>query len=392
MRERQTLLSGNTSESGNRIMRKVAAIAAVLVFVPVIVLVTIHFLHVSAQRQTHKIVQSIPAGIPSATTPPTLAIAARIDGGAWKNGAAIYPLKGQKVALRISRVSGGSIRWYQIVPDVSKIYKNANHPWEPNPYKWVGLAKIDYSRTELTKFRGQWEITAFSAAPKNSGSGKLTESLSGMTRAVCDSQYYHNDVGSFWFQVEVEKNGKVERSPGVEDSDKKGLSPGVFRVSVRDGEGYLGYLTTFLNVPGVFGSIPYQSNNYIGIDCCDALVAAYGIWAGKKITKDYSVSMLVSKLPKVTECGIVSGKPDRRIEWGKEIHPGNFIAVRFSGAKSYQHIGALFSDSDKDGVLSEKDIVLHAGPLPLHYSSLGEGCFDGHVVILDSKSSSLGHQ
>ena len=28
------------------------------------------------------------------------------------------------------------------------------------------------------------------------------------------------------------------------------------------------------------------------------------------------------------------------------------------------------------------DLVLHAGPAPLHYSSLASGVFDGDVVIL----------
>lgn len=322
-------------------------------------------------------------------TPPSLAITASIDEGPWTKDTAIYPMKGQKATLRVKQVPGGVIRWYRIVPDISKIYKNANHPWEANPYKWVGLAKIDYSRRELTKFHGQWLIQPFSEEAPVADTNKVSASFPFLTRASADSQHYHKDVGSFWFQAEVEKHGKVERSPGIEDCDKRGLSPQVFRVSIREGDGYLGYLTTFFNVPGVFGSIPYQSNNYLGADCCDALLAAYGVWSGKRITKDYSVAMLVSQLPKATECDVVGGKPDREIKWGKDIHPGNFIAVKFPGAKAYQHIGALYSDTDKDGVLSAGDLVLHAGPLPLHHSRLGEGCFDGHVVILDQKLSRL---
>jgi hypothetical protein len=348
-------------------MRRVAAI---VIASPLLVALVILGVRPPARKETKS---SPPLGVAAKISRPTLVIKASIAGGPWKTASAIYPLKGQKVLLKVNRATGGAARWYQIVPDISKIYKNANFPWDPNPYKWIGLARIDYSRRELTAFRGKWEI----------------EPLPELARTASNSPQYCRDVGSFWFQVEVEERGKIKRSPGIEDSDKKGLSPSVFRVSVRDGKGYLGYLTTFFNVPGVFGSIPAQSHNYIGVDCCDALVAAYGIWTGKRIKKDYSVAMLVNKLPKVAQCDIVSGKPSRRLKWGREIRPGYFIAVRAPSGRQYWHIGALCSDADHDGVLSEKDIVLHAGPTPLHYSSLSEGGFDGHIVVLEPKLSHL---
>jgi hypothetical protein len=34
------------------------------------------------------------------------------------------------------------------------------------------------------------------------------------------------------------------------------------------------------------------------------------------------------------------------------------------------------------GLLDAGDVVLHAGPTPLRFSSLGEGLFDGQVKIL----------
>lgn len=373
-------------------MRGIAAAACVLMVLAVVGFLTVY---VQVHRETsHSVAPALLPGEVLAppnmenVTPPALAIAARIENGPWQKETSIYPLKGQKVTLKVKQTSGGMPRWYQIVPDISKIYKNANLPSDPNPYKWIGLAKIDYSRRELTRFRGQWEVQPFPAEDSNPASGNHT-ALSFLLATLSPHCHYHRHVGSFWFQVEVEKDGNVERSSGIEDCDKKGLSPKVFRVSVRDGDGFIGYLNTFFNVPGLFGSIPYQSNNYIGADCCKALLAAYGVWGGKKITKEYSVAMLVDRVPKVAEFNISGGKPDREIRWGKDIHPGNFIAVKYDGAKTYQHIGALHSDADNDGVLSKGDLVLHAGPLPLHYSAISEGCFDGHVVILDHRLRKL---
>ena len=313
---------------------------------------------------------------------PTLLIQSSINGGRLVKSTAIYPLKGRKVVLKVDRILGGEIRWHQIIPDTSKIYKNANLPWEKDAYKWVGLAKIDYYRKELTGFRGRWRIEPFDKENDTSVRDGKSSSFGSLWNKAANSKFYHKDVGSFWFQAEVKKEGVIYRSAGIEDSDKKGLSPKVFRVSIRDGEGYIGYLTSFFNVPALFGSVTYQSDNYIGVDCADVLVAAYGKWKNKPIEKNYNVAMLVSQWPKVQEFDLSEGTADKQLKWGRDVRPGHFIAVRYRGGKQYQHIGALFSDANQNGVLDGGDLVIHAGPVPLHCSYLREGSFDGHIVIL----------
>ncbi|MDM8561170.1 hypothetical protein [Candidatus Parabeggiatoa sp. HSG14] len=308
-------------------------------------------------------------------------IQSRIDEGAWKKQSAIYPIKGQTVTLRVTKVVGATVRWYQIVPDISKIYKNANHPWEKNAYQWVGLGKIDYERKALTHFHNQWEIQPFKEQSSNIINNSLTW-LNDFMKDTENPRFYQEKMGSFWFQVEIEKRGKIKKSSGINDLDERGLSPKVFRVSIRGEEGYLGYLTSFFNVPAIFGSTTYQSNHYIGVDCADVLVAAYGQWKGKHVKKNYNVAMLVNKLSKKHEFDLNNGMPDKKINWGKAFHSGDFIAVRYPGARQYQHIGALFQDTNNNGQLDGDDLVIHAGPLPLHYSYLKEGYFDGHVVIL----------
>ncbi len=316
-------------------------------------------------------------------------IQSSIDDGPWMKKSAIYPLKGQKICLSVSKTSAAHIRWHQIFPDISKIYKNANHPWEANPYQWVGFGKIDYHRKEAGQFRGQWEICPFDAQDPDAETrkpffdGKWRRYFSWfLSDEETPSGYYHKGIGTFWFQAEVEKEGKTDRSPGIEDSDKRGLSPKVFRVSIRDGEGYLGYLTSFFNVPGIFGSVPYQSNHHIGADCADVLIAAYGKWKGTRIKKNYNVAMLVNKFSVVEEFDMKDGMPDKQVKWKTSVRPGDFIAVRYAPGRQYQHIGALFRDANGDGFLGGQDMVLHAGPFPLDYAYLKEGYFDGHVKIL----------
>jgi hypothetical protein len=312
---------------------------------------------------------------------PTVAIWSSIDGGQWVKPGAIYPLKGRQVRLKVDKVAGAQARWFQIVPDISKTYKNANYPWEEKPYEWAGFAKIDYDRKELPQFRGLWLIQPFETEKGNSIQEQLS-SFGGPQSRTMNSRIHREDVGSFWFQVEVAKDGIIYRSAGIEDSDEKGLSPQVFRVSIREGDGYLGYLTSFFNVPGLFGSVTYQSENYIGVDCADVLVAACAKWKNRPMRKNYNVAMVVSEWPRIKEFDLREGAGSEQVSWGRHIRPGDFIAVRYRGGRQYQHIGALYSDANANDILDADDLVIHAGPEPLHYSYLSGGNFDGHVVII----------
>ena len=291
-------------------------------------------------------------------------IKSSIDGNSWSRQLSIYPRSSQKIVLKVDQREKASIKWFQIIPDISKIYKNANHPWEPNPYKWVGLAKIDYFKEELKQFRNQWMIR-----PK-------------FQNKSFASPFFHQRLGSFWIQAQIESNHKKISSPGIEDSDHRGLSPKVFRISIRAADGFIGYLTSFFNVPALFGSVPYQSNNHIGADCADILIAAYGKWKNIKIKKNYNVAMLVNKFKKVQEFDIKMGKPSQKLKWQKDLRPGDFIAVRYYANRQYQHIGALYQDANHNKILDQNDLVIHAGPMPLQISALEQGGFDGHVVIL----------
>lgn len=299
-----------------------------------------------------------------------LAIESRIDAGKWTASPAIYPLKGQKVRLRVAGQQGSTIRWYKIVPDIGKLYHNAEWPWNPGAYHWLGYEKINYTRCELSSLRGQWEIDSFS----EEGCGPSTA-----------SNYYRSEVGSFWFQAETEGPNGTESSPGLEETDKKGLSPEVFRISIRDGKGYPGYLSSLYNVPAVFGSTPYQCSNFIGVDCSKALMTAFFLSQGKTLVKDENVASLITRLPKIARFHLVKGEPDKPIRWNKDIRPGDFIAVRYDGAKSFQHIGALYRNADGKGLLDAQDLVLQAGPEPLHLSPLSDGSFDGEVVCVRPK-------
>jgi hypothetical protein len=286
----------------------------------------------------------------------------------WQDKSNLYVKEGQSVKLRANLDNYQSIKWYQIIPDTSQYYKNANFPWEKNPYQWNGFGKINYEIIELSSLQNKLEID-------------ITPKLLSKNRPK-NNPYYSSNLGSFWFVVEaVLENGKLVKSPGLELNNAKGLSPTVFRVSYIESHDYIGYLTSFFNVPGIFGSIPYQSINYIGADCADVLMAAKSVFKQSKL-KDFNVAMLVESLESLASINIKKGIPNKTLKWDKDLKPGDFIAVRYRNQKQFAHIGALYKDSNKNGVLDSMDLILHAGPDALHVSALAERGFDGEVRIL----------
>ena len=299
-------------------------------------------------------------------------ISHKVDDGAYKTSSSVYLKPTQKLKMRFNVKDAKSIRWYQIIPNTSKFYKNANQPWEANAYKWSGYGKIDYQRVEIKSFENQKEV-------------ELTSKILEENRPK-NNPYYNAKLGSFWFEVEVVKtNGKIVKTKGINDVEEKGLSPNVFRVSYMASDDYIGYLTTFFNVPGIFGSMPYQSRNYIGVDCADVLVATSKVMNKQENTKNYNVVMLVDKFKTKVKTKIVRGTPIDKLKWGREFKKGDFIAVKYKENGRYAHIGMLYGDENNNGVLDKEDSIINAGPNALHLTPLSKGGFDGTVVILKNE-------
>jgi len=303
----------------------------------------------------------------------SLTIESRVDGGAWTGNTAVEVAAGQAVSLRVASRPGAAIAWYRIIPDIDTRYNNAVWPWLPGAYEWIGFAEINYCRTRLTRFDGKWTIELLPSAPDD-GNTVDAGSMKG--------KYRQESFGSFWYQAEVTLGDRVIRSPGIQDRTDRGLPPGVFRVTIRLANDIRGYLTGFFNVPAVFGSTPYQVRHHLGVDCADVLMAAYSKFHKQPVKTDYNVAMLTRKFPVRVKTEMRDGNPEKTVRWGKDIAPGDFIAVRYFGARQFQHIGMLYSDGNGNGRLDADDIVLHAGPDPLHWSDLRCGMFDGNVVIL----------
>lgn len=286
----------------------------------------------------------------------------------------VYPLAGETIHLRLEPRDLQEVRWFLIVPDLTVQYQNANFPWETPPYKWRGHAKIAYTKVEIPTFRGKGQIRFIAGREKFVSPPSPT----------AESGFWQTSCGTFFLQAEATRNGKDLATPGIESTDSLGLSRNVFRISIRLEPGLAGWVTSFFNVPGVFGSVPRQCWNYLGADCCDLLIAALYRHRGKSMPADRNVASLVTKMKHKVR-GILSsgGQSDKVLLWGKDFQPGDFMAIRYEGYKQFGHVGLLWQDADKDGKLSPSDIILHAGPWPLQAESLASESFNGEFVILN---------
>jgi hypothetical protein len=303
---------------------------------------------------------------------PSLAIRAQIDGGRVSAKRAFAIARGQRLTLSLKAKQGAAIRWYLVLPDLTRNYANAAPPWEPNAYTWTGMDAIGYFQIELADLRDRAEIEPFAGSA-------IRDALTALTNA---NGFYHADVGTFWFAADASNDGRSARTRGAADVTDRGIAAEVTRVTVRTDSSYVGTLEGFYNVAGLFGSTTYQAARHIGADCADILMAADAEWRRKPLAANPNVQQLTQKLHKVVKLDVVDGAPSQALRWGEAIEPGDFIAVKYEGFKKFVHVGALASDDDGDGVLSAKDLILHAGPDPLHMTRLGDGAFDGEVVIL----------
>ncbi|TMQ21220.1 MAG: hypothetical protein E6J91_02870, partial [Deltaproteobacteria bacterium] len=140
----------------------------------------------------------------------------------------------------------------------SEFYSNVST--EPKTFgHWLGFDHIDY----FERVVAPWGAAARIPAAVSSGE---------------DGAQQLPGLGTVRFKVEVEVAGRAAASPGAEATDTFGVLPAVHRVSIRRGDDFLGWLSSYLLVPEVFGSAGggrnHQTERFTGADCADVLVGA----------------------------------------------------------------------------------------------------------------------
>lgn len=262
-----------------------------------------------------------------------------------------------------------AFRWYIVEPHQqhvklpspntsSRSYANAVL-FGPRHGKWLGYDTLEYHETRLV---GQ-------------SRGLLVVNRATPTHPKLKA---NKGLGTMRYKVSVRVGRRWVSSPGAGAVKKRGISPRVMRLTFRQGDDFVGFLTGYFNVPYVFGSAGsgsrHQTEQYQGTDCADVFVGAarragaripYTSAAGlKRYTRTLTPRLVMSKQ------GFYRAqkrKPGRavRYRFGKTIRRGDLMLIDYIGFKgsprSWDHIAVLARDRGQKGILDPKDTILHMG-------------------------------
>ena len=196
--------------------------------------------------------------------------------------------------------------------------------------------------------------------------------------AVIDDDDQLAGLGTLRFKADVELTGGVHVvSPGAESTDTFGITRAVHRLSIRAADDFIGWLTSYLMVPEVFGSAGggrnHQTERFDGADCADVMVGAIRR-TGRAL--DYTnVAGLPSYTTRVAPPTELDdhGMPATAITG---VRRGDLIRIDYGGElrhhtpRDWDHVAALYEDrSDPagphkggpDGQLDGFDLVIHMG-------------------------------
>jgi hypothetical protein len=183
-------------------------------------------------------------------------------------------------------------------------------------------------------------------------------------------------AGSMWVAAEVRlPDGRTLRTPDARSVDRLGLLPSVMRVSFRESDDFLGWLSSYEHVPDVFGSsggrgVTHQADRYVGADCMDLMTGAVRAMGRTDLTHA-SVSALPQLADAVTDVLLIGedavvrdaqGAPVE-LRWGVDVQRGDLLALDYgddpeqSLPRAWDHVGALVGDAEEGarGVFDASD-------------------------------------
>lgn len=256
-----------------------------------------------------------------------------------------------------------SVRWRRVEPRLH--HTSTPPPNEGNPAysncvlfgarhgKWLGFDTIEYATTPISKATGSRHRVH-----------RATPSDRRLAR--------NRGAGTMRYAVDVTVDGMTVSSPGIEAVGRTGITEDVMRVGYRTGDGLVGWLTNYYNVPNLFGSAGdgrrHQTDRFQGADCADVIVGAARI-AGARI--DYTHAAGLFRYARPTT-GLLSlgprGLTDAKgapvvLRYGKDVKPGDIILIDYAGMdatrRKWDHTGVLGADAGVSGVLDPEDPLLH---------------------------------
>ena len=282
-----------------------------------------------------------------------------------------------RISFRASGCPPLQVAWRRVEPTlVHKLLKPPNPGLDvysnavlfgPRHGRWIGYDQLEYAATPLAGAEGL-QLSVSDASPS--------------LAPVPPREVAYKGLGTMRLAATVRQGDKVYSTPGEQDAPKGQIDDRVFRYSFRSGDGFIGWLTSYFNVPYLFGSagegVHNQAERYIGADCADVLVAALRR-AGLSRLQYTNVGGVIDAIgraagptivrpcaPGAAPCPSGSEPP---LHYGVEVRPGDILALDYLGAgelpRAWDHIVALVEDRGPDGVpdgiLGPEDLVVDTG-------------------------------
>lgn len=226
--------------------------------------------------------------------------------------------------------------------------------------KWLGHDTLEYTSTPL---------------PQRGGTLTLTQATPTDPKLAVNA-----GLGSVRYAVRIVSAVGVFESPGIEAMQRGGIRDTVRRISFRDGDDAVGWLTSFFNVPNVFGSAGvgrrHQTHLHQGADCADVLVGAwrkagvkmpYTSVAGLYRSADVITPKLLSLPEGLFEIDGEERGPPATYAFGKDVRRGDVVVIDYGllvgTGRTWDHVGMVGDDNGVPGTWDAEDGLLHMGYL-----------------------------
>lgn len=275
------------------------------------------------------------------------------------------------------------VEWYKIEPVISLFspYKNVDE----RTGKWKGWAKVRYNKFFHEKTRGLKPMVA---------------------DAVPLELRNYAGLGTMRFSIELKLGRRKLKTPDNQDLIRGGISDKVARVSYILDQSFRGWLTSYFNVPGIYGSSylgrkfnkNHQTELYQGFDCADLVVGAvrhldkrYKYTHADNLRKrtQYSQPFLLHRNGSITDL-----RGDFvELRYGKDIREGDLLFFADRNKKHYWHVAVLYKDLGpdfqddvveifKDSKGAKGDGILNSHDLIFHYKHNGIWVEDLNLIFL----------
>ncbi len=307
--------------------------------------------------------------------PVTLAVALVGPRGAVLCDAPSVRLDGRTLTPRGPLPAGAHVTWMQVEPRRGHVEFPSPNPdttsfsnavlFGPRHGRWLGYDRLEYTQRELPSGP---DVALDGAA--------LRVSAAHPSERAHDT---HGGAGSSWFAARVDlPDNATLTTPDASSVDRLGVAPSVMRVSFREDDTFIGWLSTYFHVASVFGSngpsaAAHQADRYTGADCADVLVGALRA-SGRRELAYGSVATLgeyataLTGVMRADDAGLRDASGARvTLRWGADVRAGDVVTIDYAddpGAslpRAWDHVGALVSDADGDGALSPGDTLRHMG-------------------------------